>query len=167
MRIPGIKTIAYIACNELGSEIEMEAMAGITPDITTYQFTPVIFTGDPTLELSDSNEHNGQNRHAELNFNTPYPFTQKRVAFLVTAANGAIYLIGGATTVPAISTKDTTANAGTINATAVTVELTAPIAWCHIAGSIVLTAPTTTVGYEPWRPMTSQEIDQLISSLKS
>ena len=167
MRIPGIQTIAYIACHNLGSELELDALSGMTPDITPYQFTPVLFVGEPTLELTDSNEHNGTNRHALLTFSTTYPFSQRRVAFLVTTASGAIYLIGGATTIPAISTKDTTAGAGTINAETVTVELTAPVAWSTIRGNIVLTAPDTPVGYEPWRPMTSAEIDELINSLKS
>lgn len=166
MRIPGIQTIAYIDAAQITQDMELSALSGLAPDITALSFTPVLFVGEPTLELSDSNEHNGTNHQATLNFSVPYRFTPRRVAFILTAASGAIYLLGSQSFIPAISTKDTTAGPGTANLQQVTVELSAPVAWIQVDGEGIYLDTPAPVGYEHWRPMTSEEIDEIINSIK-
>lgn len=167
MRVPGIKSIAFISALDIDSSIELQAMSGISPDITHLQFTPFSFVGDPKLEISDSNENNGSNRKALLSFIVPFSFRERKCAFIVTASSGAIYLIGSADNVPAISTKDITAGPSTTNHVEVIVELSSPMAWIEVSGVIALGEEYPPVGWDVFREITEEEIDDIINNLPS
>lgn len=160
MRVPGVKSIAFISASAVGSDIELQALAGVPVDISALLFTPIIFEGDPSLELNNNNENNGENRHVVFSFVTTGSFKQKHTAFLVTTLNGAMYLIGSANNVPAISTKNITAGPSSTNHVEVTIELSSPIAWIDVFGMISID------GQEYyWREITVQEIDNIINKL--
>lgn len=167
MRVPGVKSIAFISALDIDSSIELQAMSGMSPDITHLKFTPFSFVGDPNLELSDSNENNGINRKALLSFIVPFSFRERKCAFIVTASSGAIYLIGSANNVPAISTKDITAGPSTTNHVEVNVELSSPFAWIEVSGVIALGTEYPPVGWDVFREITEEEIDDIINNLPS
>ena len=159
MRVPGIQGIAFTQASNINAELELQALSGISPDITAIQFTAISFVGAPTLELSDSNENNGSNQHASLTFVMEGSFRERKVAFVVTAANGAIYLIGSCNAIPSITTKDITDNPSTANRTEVTIEITSPIAWMTVNGRASISPEL------PWREITKEEIDEIINNL--
>lgn len=167
MIIPGIRTIASIPCADLPADAELLALSGGQVSISDLAFHPVLFVGSPTLELNDSNEHNGTNRSAKLTFSVPGVFTPRRVAFLITAASGLTLLIGSRESVPAIATKSVTTDPATKNAEEVSVELNAAVAWIQIEGEWHQSEDMHPVGYQPWRVITEQEIDDIINRLKA
>ena len=167
MIIPGIRTIASIPCADLPADAELLALSGGQVSISDLAFHPVLFVGSPTLELSDSNENNGTNRSAKLSFSVPGVFTSRRVAFLITAANGLTLLIGSRESAPAIATKSVTTDPATKNAEEVSVELNAAVAWIQIEGEWHYSEDMHPVGYQPWRVITDQEIDDIINRLKA
>lgn len=166
MIIPGIRTIATIPCADLPADAELLALSGGQVSISGLAFTPVLFVGSPSLELSDSNEHNGTNRSAKLSFSVPGVFTPRRAAFLVTAASNLTLLIGSRDSIPAIATKSLSSDPATKNAEEVSVELNAAVAWIQIEGEWHQSEDMHPVGYQPWRVITEQEIDDIINRLK-
>lgn len=165
MRVPGIKGIAFIAASAIDQAMELQALSGMSPDITSLSFTPLLFVGDPTLELSDTNENNGSNPSAVLSFRMEGRFRERKVAFVVMASNGAIYLIGSSSAVPSIVTKDITAGPGTANQTEVTVELSSPVAWMEVRGQAAIGDEYPPVGWDYWREITEGEVDDIIGNL--
>ena len=167
MIIPGIRTIASIPCADLPADAELLALSGGQVSISDLAFHPVLFVGSPTLELSDSNEHNGTNRSAKLTFSVPGVFTPRRVAFLITAASGLTLLIGSRESVPAIATKSVTSDPSTKNAEEVSVELSGAMPWIQIEGEWHQSEEYHPVGFQPWRVITDQEMDDIINRLKA
>lgn len=167
MIIPGIRTIASIPCADLPADAELLALSGGQVSISDLAFHPVLFVGSPSLELSDSNENNGTNRSAKLSFSVPGVFSPRRAAFLVTAANNLTLLIGSRDSIPAITTKSLSADPATKNAEEVSVELNAAVAWIQIDGEWHQSEDMHPVGYQPWRVITDQEIDDIINRLKA
>jgi hypothetical protein len=167
MIIPGIRTISFISCDQLPADAELTAMAGGQVSISDLLFTPAIFCGSPSLELSDSNENNGTNRSAKLTFTVPGLFTHRRVAFLITTSHGLTLLIGSRDCVPAIATKAVTTDPSTKNAEEVSVELSGAMPWIQIEGEWHQSEEYHPVGFQPWRVITDQEIDDIINRLKA
>lgn len=166
MIIPGIRTIATIPCADLPADAELLALSGGQVSISDLAFTPVLFVGSPSLELSDSNENNGTNRSAKLSFSVPGAFTPRRAAFLVTAASNLTLLIGSRDSIPAIATKSLSTDPANKNAEEVSVELNAAVAWIQIEGEWHHSEDMHPVGYQPWRVITEQEIDDIINRLR-
>ena len=166
MIIPGIRQIAYIPCDLLPQDLELVALSGGQPTITDLSFTPVLFVGDPMLELSDNNEHNGKNQSAKLSFTVPGSFAHRRVAFLVTTSSAVTLLVGSHDSIPAIATKSVTTAPNSKNAQEVSVELNAAVAWIKIEGEWHFSEAEHPVGYLPYRVITDQEIDGIVQRLK-
>lgn len=166
MIIPGIRTIATIPCADLPADAELLALSGGQVSISDLAFTPVLFVGSPSLELSDSNKNNGTNRSAKLSFSVPGVFTPRRAAFLVTAASNLTLLIGSRDSIPAIVTKSLSTDPANKNAEEVSVELNAAVAWIQIEGEWHHSEDMHPVGYQPWRVITEQEIDDIINRLR-
>lgn len=151
MRIPGIRSIAYCPASSVPDEFEMQAMAGTNPSLVGLQFLGFVLFGEPKLELKDSNENNGSNRKVTLSFVTGTKFTDKQAAFVVTCRNGAKYLIGTKSNVPAISTSDVYGSPTSDNHLTVTVELSAPMAWMEVEGQEAA-QDGDYIRYEFWQP---------------
>lgn len=151
MRIPGIKSIGYIAASSVPADMELQSMAGLSPSIVGYTFKALTVIGDATLELSDSNEHNGSNQKASLVFVTESVIDNKRIAFVVVTSSGAKYLIGTAGSVPALSIKDITAAPSAANHRQVTVELSAAVAWMRVEGVESTVAAGDYITFQDWR----------------
>lgn len=166
MIIPGIRTIATIPCADLPADAELLALSGGQVSISDLAFTPVLFVGSPSLELSDSNKNNGTNRSAKLSFSVSGVFTPRRAAFLVTAASNLTLLIGSRDSIPAIATKSLSTDPANKNAEEVSVELNAAVAWIQIEGEWHHSEDMHPVGYQPWRVITEQEIDDIINRLR-
>ena len=151
MIIPGVKSIGYIAASSVPADMELQSMAGLSPSIVGYTFKALTVIGDATLELLDSNEHNGSNQKASLVFVTESVIDNKRVAFVVVTSSGAKYLIGTAGSVPALSIKDITAAPSAANHRQVTVELSAAVAWVRVEGVESTVAAGDYITFEDWR----------------
>ena len=145
--------------------IELQAMAGITPVLEGISFTALAIRDGATLELTDSNENNGSNKHVSLDFIPLSEFKAKHCAFVVSCHNGAMYLIGTAASVPTISIKDTTAAPSAANNTSVHVELSSPCAWIELEGLAAMSGPYPPVGFDAWREITEEEITTFINIL--
>lgn len=159
MRIPGIKSIGCIAAGSVPAEFELQAMAGISPSIVGYTFQALTVIGDATLELSDSNEHNGSNQKAKLTFVTESKMEGKRLAFIVVTSSGAKYLIGTSASVPAVSIKDVWTAPSSANNRQVSVELNGPVAWIRVEGVEATVAAGDYITFEDWR----QEAEELFA----
>lgn len=166
MIIPGIRQIAYIPSEQLPQDLELVALSGGQPTITDLSFTPVLFVGDPLLELSDSNENYGNNQSAKLSFTVPGTFAHRRVAFLVTTSSALTLLIGSRDSIPTIATKQVTTAPQSKNAEEVSVELNAAVAWIKVEGEWHYSEADHPVGYMPYRVITDQEIDDIVQRLK-
>lgn len=151
MRIPGVKSIGYIAASSVPVDMELQSMAGLSPSIVGYTFKALTVIGDATLELLDSNENNGSNQKATLSFVTESVIDGKRVAFVAVTSSGAKYLIGTAGSVPALSIKDITAAPSAANHREVTVELSAAVAWMRVEGVESTVAAGDYITFEDWR----------------
>ena len=136
-------------------------MAGLSPSIVGYTFKALTVIGDATLELSDSNEHNGSNQKASLVFVTESVIDNKRIAFVVVTSSGAKYLIGTAGSVPALSIKDITAEPSAANHRQVTVELSAAVAWMRVEGVESTVAAGDYITFEDWRQVADATYSQL------
>ena len=161
MRIPGIKSIGCIAASSVPAEFELQAMAGISPSIVGYTFQALTVIGDATLELSDSNEHNGSNQKATLTFVTESKIEGKRVAFIVVTSSGAKYLIGTSASVPAVSIKDTWTAPSSANNRQVSVELNGPVAWIRVEGVEATVAAGDYITFQDWRQIADATYSQL------
>lgn len=161
MRIPGIKSIGYIAASSVPADMELQSMAGLSPSIVGYTFKALTVIGDATLELLDSNENNGSNQKATLSFVTESVIDGKRVAFVIVTSAGAKYLIGTAGSVPALSIKDITAAPSTANHREVTVELSAAVAWMRVEGVESTVAAGDYITFEDWRTIADATYSQL------
>lgn len=162
MRIPGIKSIGYIAASSVPADMELQSMAGLSPSIVGYTFKALTVIGDATLELSDSNEHNGSNQKASLVFVTESVIDNKRVAFVVVTSSGSKYLIGTAGSVPALSIKDITAAPSAANHRQVTVELSAAVAWMRVEGVESTVAAGDYITFEDWRAVADASYAQKV-----
>lgn len=165
MRIPGVRSIAWCPVASVPADFELQAMAGTTPVLEGISFTALSIRDGATLELTDSNENNGSNKRVSLDFICLSKFKAKHCAFVVTCRNGAIYLIGTASSVPAVSIKDITAAPSAANNTSVHVELSSPCAWIEIEGQVAMSGPYPPIEYEAWREITEEEITTFINGL--
>ena len=151
MRIPGVKSIAWCPVTSIPDTFEPQALAGIAMSVVGIAFTGLSIIGEPLLDLTDSNENNGSNQKVTLSFVPGTKFSSKRAAFIVTCNSGAKYLIGSRSTIPAISTKDTTAAPSAANHFEVQVELSAALAWVVIEGQEAY-QDGDYIRYEFWQP---------------
>lgn len=159
MRIPGVKSIAWCPVTSVPDTFEPQALAGIAISVVGIPFTGLSIIGEPQLDLSDSNENNGSNQKVTLSFVTCTKFSSKRAAFIVTCNNGAKYLIGSQSAVPAISTKDTTSAPSAANHFEVQVELSAALAWVVIEGQEAY-QDGDYIRYEYWQPKADERYAQ-------
>lgn len=151
MRIPGVKSIAWCPVTSIPDTFEPQALVGIAISVVGIAFTGLSIIGEPQLDLSDSNENNGSNQKVTLSFVTGTKFSSKLAAFIVTCNNGAKYLIGSQSAIPAISTKDTTSAPSAANHYEVQVELSAALAWVVIEGQEAY-QDGDYIRYEYWQP---------------
>lgn len=161
MRIPGIRNIGYCPAASVPAEFEMQGMAGIAVNIAGLSFTALYVLDDGVLEISDSNEHNGSNQKVSLTFTCLSEFKPGRYVFLVQTVAGVKWLIGGKASVPAVSTQDTTAAAGSANGLKVTVELSAPIAAQRVIGQESICTAEGFVTFEDWRQVADATYSKL------
>lgn len=151
MRIPGVRSIAWCPVTSIPDTFEPQALAGIAISVVGIAFTGLSIIGEPQLDLTDSNENNGSNQKVTLSFVTGTRFCSKRAAFIVTCNNGAKYLIGSQSAIPAINTKDTTSAPSAANHYEVQVELSAALAWVVIEGQEAY-QDGDYIRYEFWQP---------------
>lgn len=167
MRVPGIKTIAVAECKDLPADLELTAASGQQPNVSGVSFSAVPFVGDPNCDIEYTNENNGAASSVKMSFRLPFRANYRRHCFAVGLATGETYLIGSKESIPMVTCKDTAAGPGTANQCVISVELSAFVAWIPLGN--VLATPTgegsTPVGYEPWREITSTEIDAIINGL--
>ena len=151
MRIPGIKSIMCCPVGSLPADTEMKAAAGMPVSITGINFTEIIFIGEPTGTIENSNEHNGNAHHIVLSFTVAGPISYRRHAWVVVTNSGATYLIGSPDSVPSIKTTDTTAGAGTKNACEVTIELDSFCSWVNVGDVLPTYTDGGYVAFQDWR----------------
>lgn len=151
MRIPGIKSIMCCPVGSLPADTEMKAAAGMPVSITGINFTEIIFIGEPTGTIEDSNEHNGNAHKIVLSFTVAGPISYRRHAWVVVTNSGATYLIGSPDSVPAFKSTDTTAGAGTKNACEVTIELDSFCSWVNVGDVLPTYTDGGYVAFQDWR----------------
>ncbi len=167
MRVPGIRTIAVAECKNIPADLEITAASGLQPNVSGVSFTAVPFVGDPNCDIEYTNENNGAASSVKMTFCLPFRANYRRHCFAVGLATGETYLIGSKESIPMVTCKDTAAGPGTTNQCVISVELSAFMAWIPLGN--VLATPSgegsTPVGFEPWREITSTEIDEIINGL--
>ena len=151
MRIPGIKQLACVACSALPAELEMQVMAGMTPDVRGIAFTAVSFIGEAVCNVESSNEDNGNTHKFDLTFTTHDRINYRRHAWLVTKRTGETFLIGSKDSIPSFKCKDMTAGPTGKNAAEVTIALESPCSWVHIGDVAPTVHDDGTVTYDDWR----------------
>lgn len=165
MIIPGIQTISYCPAANVPADIEMKSLCGESIDISQIDFTPIEFIGEPSLQVEDHNENNGDNKSAKLSFVSESRLSGKRLSFVVSTVNGATIIIGTAASVPSLKSSTAIAGAATQNACRYEVELSSPCAWIELNALLKSGATGLPVGYDPWREITEEEIDDIIDAL--
>lgn len=165
MRIPGITHIACCQAADLPKSLELEAMAEMTPSLEGVTFSGLKLTGDATLDIEDSNEHNGINKKAVLVFPTLSGLPGRSLAFAVTCLSGETFLIGTRDSVPSVSVKDSWGPPQNASRMEVTVSLSSPCAWLRIDSLVPVsdTEWSDSFGYDTWREVTEAEIDTIIN----
>jgi hypothetical protein len=139
----------------------MKAAAGMPVSITGINFTEIIFIGEPTGTIENSNENNGNAHKIVLSFTVAGPISYRRHAWVVVTNSGATYLIGSPDSVPAIKTKDTTAGAGTKNACEVTIELDSFCSWVNVGDVLPTYVDGGYVAFQDWRQLADATYSQL------
>lgn len=166
MRVPGIRTIAVAECKNLPADLELTAASGLMPDLSSISFTDVPFVGEPNCDIEYLNENNGTASAVKMTFCLPFRANYRRHCFIVGLATGETYLIGSKESIPLVTCKDTVAGPRTTNQCVIYVELTAFCAWIPLNVLATLSGESSpTVAYEPWREITSTEIDSIINGL--
>ena len=161
MRIPGIKSIMCCPVGSLPADTEMKAAAGMPVSITGINFTEIIFIGEPTGTVENSNENNGNAHKIVLSFTVAGPISYRRHAWVVVTNSGATYLIGSPDSVPSFKTKDTTAGAGTKNACEVTIELDSFCSWVNVGDVLPTYVDGGYVAFQDWRQVADATYSQL------
>ena len=161
MRIPGIKSIMCCPVGSLPADTEMKAAAGMPVSITGINFTEIIFIGEPTGTIENSNENNGNAHHIVLSFTVAGPISYRRHAWVVVTNSGATYLIGSPDSVPSIKSVDTTAGAGTKNACEVTIELDSFCSWVNVGDVLPTYTDGGYVAFQDWRQVADATYSQL------
>ena len=161
MIIPGVKYVGWCVPGAVPADAELQVMAGLPLNIAGIAFTGLMVVGDPKLELSDNNEHNGSNQKALLSFVTLSEFSVKRCAFIVQTVSGSKYLIGSRDSVPSVSIKDTFDAPGSAHGKQVTVELSSPVAWMKVIGQESIITEQGYVTFEDWRTIADATYSQL------
>jgi len=135
----------------LPADTEMKAAAGMPVSITGINFTEIVFIGEPTGTIENSNENNGNAHKIVLSFTVAGPISYRRHAWVVVTNSGATYLIGSPDSVPSIKTTDTTAGAGTKNACEVTIELESFCSWINVGNVLPTYTDGGYVAFQDWR----------------
>ena len=161
MIIPGVKYVGWCVPGAVPADAELQVMAGLPLNIAGIAFTGLMVVGDPKLELSDDNEHNGSNQKALLSFVTLSEFSVKRCAFIVQTVSGSKFLIGSRDSVPSVSIKDTFDAPGSAHGKQVTVELSSPVAWMKVIGQESIITEQGYVTFEDWRTIADATYSQL------
>ena len=164
MRVPGIKNIACAPASSIPADVELKAVAGIVPDLSGIQFTPVAFVGEPVCDVEQSNKHNGSASSVVLSFVSTRRLDFRRHVWVVWTVDGGMYLIGSRDSIPSFKCKDSTAGASSANHAEVTVELLSPCAWICM-GNVIPSESGGSVIFETWREITEEEIDNIINNL--
>jgi len=162
MRIPGIKTIACAPAGSMPADIEMKALAGLTPDITGIAFTAIGFIGEPICEVESGNEENGNVHHIRLSFFIQNSISYRRHVWIVTKQTGENMLIGSRQSIPKFTCRDVSAGPGTANRAEVTVELDS----CCSIINVGDVRPTATddgyIRFEDWRQVADARYAQKV-----
>lgn len=91
---PGITRVGYLSADLLPAYTTYAALAG-APVVLFVAPTLVPLSGNATLQVEQSNEHNGSAESITLSFRTAHHLPrQGTVAFIVWTAAGQCYLIG-------------------------------------------------------------------------
>lgn len=92
--LPGIAKIGYCLCENIQPNIVLKHSSGIPVGVFT-EIVPVRFFGVPTCETSSEYDSNGRKVVYTLKFvtNDNIPLN-KHLAFVITDASGASYIIG-------------------------------------------------------------------------
>ena len=158
MRVPGINSIAVTASANIPATVEMEAAAGVVPDLSGITFTSVPFVGEPVMDIEQSNVRGGQGTKVQLTFRIPFYEDYKDHVFFITTQSDEKYLIGTSDSIPLVSYKDAAAAPDTTNNVTVTVNLESFCACIRIGeNEPVIDAD--------WREITEAEVDTIINSL--
>ena len=145
----------------LPADTEMKAAAGMPVSITGINFTEIVFIGEPTGTIENSNENNGNAHKIVLSFTVAGPISYRRHAWVVVTNSGATYLIGSPDSVPSIKTTDTTAGAGTKNACEVTIELDSFCSWVNVGDVLPTYTDGGYVAFQDWRQVADATYSQL------
>ena len=135
----------------LPADTEMKAAAGMPVSITGINFTEIVFFGEPTGTIENSNENNGNAHKIVLSFTVAGPISYRRHAWVVVTNSGAMYLIGSPDSVPSFKSTDTTAGAGTKNACEVTIELDSFCSWVNVGDVLPTYVDGGYVAFQDWR----------------
>lgn len=148
MRIPGVRQIAFCEAGGLPEDIELQALADITPQLTGVTFHALKLIGDATLDVDDGNENNGSNKKASLSFVTESALSGKELAFVVFCQSGERFLIGTRDSVPAVTIKDTWSPPQGASRREVSVSLSSHCAWIRIDSLVPVSDDGDTFGFD-------------------
>lgn len=145
----------------LPADTEMKAAAGMPVSITGINFTEIVFIGEPTGTIENSNKNNGNSHKIVLSFTVAGPISYRRHAWVVVTNSGATYLIGSQDSVPSFKSTDTTAGAGTKNACEVTIELDSFCSWVNVGDVLPTYVDGGYVAFQDWRQVADATYSQL------
>ena len=92
--LPGIKSLAYVFSDDLNNNIAMQAVAKM-PIMIFASVNPIVFTGECTCVVENTNENNGSAETATLNFNSQVELPENHpVAFIITDAMDRTFVLG-------------------------------------------------------------------------
>lgn len=92
--LPGIKTIYWVACENLPARIDLSALSGINVALLT-ELHEITFFGEPECKCVTEKSKNGWSQKATLKFFScdTLPFYYN-IAFVVVDIQGEAYIIG-------------------------------------------------------------------------